>query len=198
MDASFIRIKDDINVSPLVAELDRNIHLWSEITERQNYEGSAHKETQSIFLRWCKGQSLEEAFTEIEAIDYPALKSLPSARILIGEFLRVTKAQQLGRCLITLLPAGSRIDAHIDEGDYADHYQRFHLCITNFPESNFYCQKDETYGEFTNMHGGELWWFNHKQKHWVHNDSGYPRVTLIIDAVVPEYRSLLNGSYSEH
>lgn len=198
MGVSFIKIKDDLNIKPLVHELDLNVHLWSQITDRQDYEGSAHKETQAIFLRWCKGNSLEEAFADLEAVDYPALKALPSARILIGEFLKITRAQRLGRCLLTLLPAGSRIEAHVDEGVYADSYQRFHLCLMNFHDSNFYCQKNEIYGEFVNMSGGQLWWFNHKQRHWVNNDSAYPRVTMIIDAVVPEYKGLLDANYNEH
>ena len=188
MDAAFLRIRDNLNVRPLIQELDSNLSLWSQITKRQDYEGSAHKETQSIFLRWCRGGSVEEAFTDLDAIDYPALDALPAARALMGDFTEITKVQKVGRCLLTLLPPGSRITAHADEGAYAEHYQRFHICVMNFFDSNFYCHRDDTYGEFVNMSGGELWWFNHQQKHWVNNDSAYPRVTMIIDAVAPEYK----------
>lgn len=172
-----------LDVSPLVEALNRNKALWTEITGRQDYEGSAHQDTSSIFLRWCKGLDINAAFTEIPAFNFPAMGKLAEAHELINYTLRRVSAAQLGRVLIVNLRQGGAIAPHADEGAYADHYERFHIALDSKPGNVF-----STEHETVEMKTGELWWFNHKEKHQVQNLSGCDRLHMIIDCVAPMYR----------
>jgi hypothetical protein len=50
----FKRVAEHINVAPLLKKLERHPELWGEITARQEAPGSPHKDTEAIFLRWCR------------------------------------------------------------------------------------------------------------------------------------------------
>lgn len=183
---NFQRLTTDLPVSALNAALLRHSNLWSEITARQEYEGSAHRHTQTIFLRWCEGQTIEAAFSEIRAIDYPACNKLPESFELAQMALRkigTDSPKDLGRILITSLNPHGIISPHIDEGAYADHYERFHLVLESEPGNLFFCGD-----EVAQMKPGELWWFNHKKTHTVYNGSDRARVHMIIDCVAPDFR----------
>lgn len=166
----------------------KSTNLWPEITKRQDTKGSPHKYTKAIFLRWCQSQEIEAAFTDIEAIDYPAFEKLPEARPLVDLVLEATGATKLGRVLIVELEPGAMITPHVDEGDVADYYERFHIALTSDVGNDFFCAHDSQSGEFVHMMPGEMWWFNHKKEHYLINSSNKPRWHLIIDAVAPKYR----------
>lgn len=182
------RLAHGIDTKPLLEAIERQPDLWKEITDRQDTPGSPHRDTECIFLRWCETKSIEAAFTEIPAIDYPAYEKLPQARLLVETVLQVTGATKLGRVLIAKLnPAGS-IEKHADEGAYADCYERFHVALESEPGNTFFVEDREHYGEFAEMQAGELWYFNHKKPHHVFNGSALPRIHLIVDAVAPKFR----------
>lgn len=185
---NFQRLTTGLPVAALNAAIGRQPELWAEITDRQSYDGSAHRATETIFLRWCKGQTLEAAFTEIPAIDYPATVKLPGAYSLIQEAMKKIGSTELGRVLIVSLKPKGMITAHVDEGAYADHYERFHLVLEAEVGNCFFCDD-----EMVEMKPGELWNFDHKKSHWVWNDSDNPRVHLIIDAVAPDFRRERNA-----
>lgn len=180
---NFECLRTGLVVYPLVRALSKQPELWNEISTRQDYPGSAHLDTESIFLRWCKGLDVEAAFTEIPAFDFPAMGKLPEARELINETLQLAGATELGRVLIVSLRAGGKILPHADEGAYADHYERFHIVLESEEGNIFNCGN-----ESERMRPGELWCFNHKTKHEAWNHSANPRIHLIIDAVAPKYR----------
>lgn len=179
----FQRLASGLNVTPLVDAIARQEDLFSEITKRQDYAGSAHADTRSIFLRWCKGLDVQSAFTEIPAFDFPAMGKLAEARELIQYTIRRVQAQEFGRALIVALRPGGIIMPHADEGAYADHYERFHIVLKSEPGVLFRCD-DET----VEMKPGELWCFNHKIEHEVRNHSGHERIHLIMDMVAPQFR----------
>lgn len=179
----FKLIQSGIDVSKLASSLAAQPSLFDEITDRQDFEGSAHKDTRAIFLRWCKGLSLLSAFTEIPAFNFPAMGQLTEAHELINKITSEVHAKELGRVLIANLRSGGVITPHADEGAYADHYERFHLVIKSEAGNEFICG-----GETVEMKTGELWWFNHKQEHTVLNRSASDRIHLILDAVAPAYR----------
>lgn len=162
--------------------------LWDEITTRQSYVGSAHKDTQTIFLRWCEGQTVDDAFTQIPAIDCPALQKLPEAQSFFEALKNKIGHVEIGRALIVSLKPGGYITPHIDEGAYADYYERFHFVLYSHKTNLFSCGDDTV-----EMEMGELWNFNHKNTHWVRNESNMHRVHLIIDAVSKDYRRERNA-----
>lgn len=178
----FEHLSSGLDVKPLTEALARQPELWSEVTGRQEYPGSAHRQTKAIFLRWCKGLDIKSAFTEIPAFNFPAIGKLPEAHELINKTIHRVGALELGRVLIVSLQPGGVITPHADEGAYADHYERFHIALYS-KDCVFHCG-----GEMAEMKEGELWWFNHKLEHTVINISHEPRLHLIIDCVSPMFR----------
>ena len=109
---------------------------------------------------------------------YPAIDELGlplrSVLHLIRAILWPQCIEQAGRIMLAELKAGGKIAAHVDEGAYAEHFQRLHLVLTGSCE--FHCGN-----EAVTMVPGELWWFDHQQKHRVENEGTSPRVNLIMD-----------------
>lgn len=177
-----------VPVEGLLKAIERKPELWKQITARQTTPGSPHTDTESIFLRWCKMDSLMSVFTEIPAFDWSAYDELPEAREIVDRVLREVGAKELGRVLIAKLEPNGFITPHADEGDYADHYERFHVVLKSAKGNEFFSETDAHNWHSEEMLTGELWWFNHKDRHCVHNGSSEPRIHLIVDAVAPEYR----------
>lgn len=182
----FKKLQHGIDINPLLKALEAKPHLWSQITERQKYAPN-QVDTESIFLRWCESQSIEAAFTEIAAIDYPAFQELPEARPLIALISELTHASKVGRVLIVKLRPGGFIDKHIDEGSYAAHHSRVHLAIQTDQGCLFFAEHGDGCGEFVHMDVGEIWWFNNKKAHWLFNDTKIPRIHLIVDVITHDF-----------
>jgi GNAT superfamily N-acetyltransferase len=183
---SFRLVASGIETGPLLERLRADPELWLAETGRQNYAGSAHRESQAIFLRWCKEKSVAAAFTDIEAVDCPAAEKLmPEAGQVFDAALNaIADAEYPGRSMITRLAPWGRVYPHSDEGAYAEHYDRFHLCLSADEGSVFNVGSES----FT-AKPGELWWFNHKREHSVENKGAVDRVHMIIDAVSPSHRA---------
>jgi Aspartyl/Asparaginyl beta-hydroxylase len=179
---AFELLSKGLDVTPLTEALARQPELWLDETTRQDYAGSAHKDTQSIFLRWCKSLDVNAAFTEIPAFDLSAMGKLREAHELINYTIHRAGGLQLGRVLIVSLRSGGVITPHSDEGVYADYYERFHIALKS-EDCHFYCGD-----ESVQMKTGELWWFNHKETHQVKNLGTEDRLHLIIDMVAPNFR----------
>lgn len=170
---------DRFEVGHVVNEVDSNEDLWHQITARQDAPGSPHHDTAAIFLRWCRERTIEAAFTDLEAIDYPASAEMPASMAMLAWMSEYLSVKQLGRAMIVNLHAGGHIDAHADEGAYAEHYQRFHLCLFSRRGNVFRCGDEETH-----MRPGDLWTFNHRIEHELWNNSDSMRLHLIFDAVL--------------
>lgn len=187
----FRKVTDGIDIGPMVAALYEHHAIWDQIKARQETPGSPHSETKTIFLRWSKDFTVDAAFNQVAAVNYPALKEFPEADDLINTFNGILRPTEIGRVIITSLKPGGRISPHIDEGNYPDHFQRFHLPLSSNILSTFYgkvliSEKMKSYlTESVCMKPGELWWFDNKKEHWVENLGTSPRVHMIFDAVVP-------------
>lgn len=184
---NFQRLASGLNVKPLLEAISRQPKLWAENTFRQDTPGSPHKDTECIFLRWAKDISLRGVFHDVTTVDYPAWESLPEARSLVDQLVSLADAGALGRIMIAKLKPAGYIAPHADEGLYADHFERFHVCLESEPGNLFFCG-NTTAGEYVHMQPGEAWWFNHKRRHEVANPSNAPRLHLIIDTVAPFFR----------
>lgn len=182
------RIGWAIDVDPLLRELEARPELWAENTLRQNTPGSPHRDTECIFLRWAKDHSVRGVFEDVTTADYGAWEILPHARILVDQVMAAVRGTELGRVMIAKLRPQGFITPHPDDGAYADHFERFHVSLQSEFNNWFYVGDPERWHEGVHMRAGELWWFNHKQKHWVCNGSAAPRIHLIVDCVAPKYR----------
>lgn len=185
MSIVFKKLMDGIDVSHMVASLYEHFDLWDEIKGRQETPGSPHSETKTIFLRWAKELTIQAAFTDLTAVDYPARKLMPESDDLIFKFLQALSPTRLGRVIITQLKPFGLIAPHVDEGIVADSFQRFHIPISCGSASTFYGKTHDQVTECAKMKPGELWWFDNKRTHWVENMCDAPRVHMIFDAWVP-------------
>lgn len=168
---------------PLAGVLAANAHLWHDITARQDFDGSPHRDTQTIFLRWCQHFTVASALADNETLEMPPLGFLTEGQSLIAWALRVLSPERMGRAMIVALKPGGSIDLHADDGAYADAYERFHLVISSEPGNLFHVATEQVW-----MRPGEMWWFDHKRPHRATNDSNAWRIHLILDAAVPAYR----------
>lgn len=187
MNQRFAMIAEGVNVAPLLAKIEAQPALWTWNTTRQSYPGSAHADTETIYLRWATDPSVMGGFYCLESEDLLATltRITPEIGPLFQGVLRhigCGEQPDVGRVIIVKLAPHGHIAEHVDEGPYADKYDRFHLCLSG--TSSFYVE-----GEWREMKPGELWWFNHKRSHKVHNFGHGPRVHLIIDLVAPAYRA---------
>lgn len=156
-----------------VWEIQQRPELWDLVTVRQQYEGSAHRDTESIILRGPT--TLDDIFDNLDSVDFPTLAELPATRDLIDRVLDMVQAREVGRLMVVKLHAGGRVTPHTDEGRYAEYFARFHLVLTSSPKCRFHAG-----GEQVVMAPGELWWFNHRAQHEVRN-GGPERIHLILD-----------------
>lgn len=154
--------------------------LWDVFTARQKTPGSPHHDTRCILLRGPDADYFDAnvVFNMIECRDSPAIEDLPATRDLCAEACARLRVAKLGRVMLVELAPGGHIDLHSDEGDYAAHYERFHIPLTSDAGNEFH-----NGGQVLHMQPGELWRFNHRKQHEVFNNSATPRIHLIIDAV---------------
>jgi hypothetical protein len=180
----FDRVAIGLDVEPIRSRLEAMPELWDEITVRQEYTGSAHKDTQCIYARGPYKFTPWFYLYDIGAYDYPVMDALsdvvvPVLRPLLTDALQV---QELGRVLIVKLKPGGVVTPHVDQGTYADHYARFHVAVTGTDQATLTAG-----GKTQHFAPGEAWWFDHKVEHSARNDGPDDRIHIIIDAVTPMF-----------
>ena len=179
---NFQLLDSGIDVQPLLDAIERRPEMWKDITIRQEFEGTCHADTETIFLVGPDEFTVESYMGTTSAIPYHACVELSEELdpILNHFFGNVIQATEIGRILIVKLKAGGKVLEHIDEGTYADYYSRFHICLSG-DEGSTLTAGDET----QHFAKGEAWWFNHKALHSAENVSDKPRIHMILDAVSP-------------
>lgn len=172
---NFERLLTGLNVQPLLDELAAKEWLWHVITARQNYPGTAHADTETVYLRWASAWTPEAIFGSTDAVWYPW--HLEHDMPLIDVLADKLGTQEVGRVIITRLKPGGGIAPHIDQGLYAQHFKRYHICLQSDPGTTFNCGVESVH-----MAPGEAWWFDHRKEHSVCNGSNQDRIHLIVDA----------------
>lgn len=192
---SFARIATEIPVSELLRAIYAHPELW-QATQRETFQGSPHATAQSIILRWARLEPGEDpvaaSFEKTQDIeDQPNIQwLLPSVAEAVMSILeRLGAIGDLGRVMLTRLPKGASIASHVDEGTYADYFDRFHLCLQGDLGNIFECGTETYYPQ-----PGELFWFNHKRIHSVRNTGTKDRIHLIVDVMAPHF-TRLRGLY---
>ena len=176
----FRRIAEGLDVEPLLQLLDAKPELWKEIETRQQFTNSPHKDTETIYVRGALKMSPYYLLWDTGSYDYPCMEYIKPALVpLLQPILKQLGVEDLGRVLIVNLKATGQVTRHIDQGTYADHYERFHIVL----KSNQHCFL--TSGNWVlNLQVGECWWFNNKALHSAENNSTeYDRWHIIFDCV---------------
>ncbi len=179
---NFLKIADAVDVVPLLLALSQKQHLWDQNTLRTAHDATPHKQVSDIWLRfndlelYRQTGDASSVIDQHESINYPALAELPQARTLIFNLMAYVQGERLGRCIITRLAPGCRIDPHEDGGDHAAYYERYHIALQSNPDVLFRCGD-----EMVQMMPGQVWWFDNSVEHEVINNGTDDRIHLIVD-----------------
>jgi len=169
----------DMDVSELQSTIEEFSERFGELPLRTSYEGSSHTEVEDILFRgpdlWI-GYDLLQLQNEIQCYSYPNWFDIETVAWYAMEVFKGVEGTQLGRVIVTRLPAGGKIYEHKDEGDAAEHYDRFHLVIKGGEGDIFHSS-----GESVTMNTGELWQVDNMNNHSVENNMTEERVHMVLD-----------------
>lgn len=177
---NFLKLAQNVNVIPIVHAIYRQPELWNQFTLRSHYPNSPHNAADDIWLRFNDKGAWEnnslKVMNERECVNYPAWDKLPQIHNMVFDLMRTVEGTRLGRVVVTRLIPGKSILPHVDGGEYADYYDRYHVTLQNAPGANFRAGDDVICPQ-----PGEVYWFNRLAEHEVINHSNDDRITLIVD-----------------
>lgn len=178
------RLIGDFDVLELRRQIAAMPSLWNQHTSRKVSDGTPHSGMSDIWIRYRDHADLEkvgrEKFNEIHVpVWYPAWWALPALKTIVFGLMAKVQGEMLGGILITRIPTGDGIARHVDTGWHVETYQKFYVSIESEPGARFYCDHDGT-EEFIEPCAGDCFLFDNRKLHWVVNDSGKDRLTLII------------------
>lgn len=176
--SSLIKLASDVNVAPLLSEILRHHELWNQHRARTNAYGTPHGDISDIWVRYNAFENFDGDLAKFnephESVWYPAFEALPSIRPIVFDLMRAVEGERLGGVLITKIPAGSKVEPHIDHGWHARYYEKFAVQIMSAPEQAFCFD-----GEAHVQRPGDIYTFDNAVTHWVTNDSSIERITMI-------------------
>ena len=168
---------DYLDVEHLLKEVQDNEDLFGSVPLRTSYEGSAHTEVQDILLRGPEiGGTLVDLQNAVQCYNYPVFDLFPEMYEHVLDLMSLVRGEQLGRVIITKLPPKGKIHEHIDTGDAAEFYTRYHT-VLDCGDFNYFYSGDE----YLSMQKGHVYYVNNHIPHRVENDSNKDRIHLICD-----------------
>lgn len=167
----FQLLREGLDTAILLNSVLRNHHLWNTNKVRTTAPGTPHTQVDDIILRFGPAD-----LDSLICWDRPAMDAIDGAKDAALTIMSMVKGSILGRVMITRLGPGRSIAPHIDEGDYAAFFTRYHLILQGTPGCLFRAA-DET----LHMTKGQLWWFDTHVEHEVRNNSDEDRISLIVD-----------------
>jgi aspartyl/asparaginyl beta-hydroxylase len=174
-----------VAVQPILDELAARPDLWDAHTIRKTAPQTPHAGMSDIWVRYHDVAPFEatgdyRTFNDVHVpIWYPAWDALPSLKPVVRTLMACVEGDMIGGVLITRIPSGSGIAAHADTGWHVEYYEKFYLCLQNDPGAVFWCD-DGGICEGLTPEPGEIWLFDNRKWHWVTNESGRDRLTVII------------------
>ncbi len=177
----FIKIKTNVDIRPLLDEINHQQNPWALHEGRQN-KIKVQREAQSIPLRGLVKSKIQgRKRCDVHESRFTTTSSrFPLAIALIKTFAAEANGE-LSRAKLVNLPSGNRVYSHIDRGEYYKIRNRYHLILQSGSDGSYLKSGDED----VRMKLGELWWFDNKQPHESFNDSDQERIHLIFD-LLPE------------
>lgn len=180
----FQQIASGIDVAPLRAQLAAHPELWDVHKNRMAGANSPFTGTSDIWVRYNDLARARPDFAgfsdEHVPIWYPAWDALPALRPLVFNLMADVRGEMLGGVLITKIPAGGRLGPHVDRGWHVEYYDKFYISVDSASGAFFCCRDENGHEERLNPEVGDCWLFDNRKLHWVVNDSGKARVTLIV------------------
>lgn len=167
------KLKEGINVLPMIKEVAMQWHLFEANTGRQR-NIPCQRETQTIeLITYDRNIPHRGPGGPEECVETNHFKNFPRIREFFGWFT-ATYAGDVKRIAIVHLPENGKVYPHIDAGDYYKNKDRFHLVLSGYYN---YIVNDET----MLYSAGDLVTFDNKSMHSAENASPIPRVVVIFD-----------------
>lgn len=170
----------NVDVLPLLLQIERHPELWDQNTARTDYEESPHKDVPDIWLRWRPLADLttREAYNEKfgELMWYPGITDLPAARTILMEIMSRVGGLALGGVFISKIPPGGAVKPHTDAMSWHANYFRTKVYVTIKTNPNAINWAD---GESLNMAAGSVWTFDNLRPHSVYNEGDCDRITMM-------------------
>ena len=172
MTAKHFTLLGRIGVEDAAEKVFRHEERFGDEVSRQTYAGSAHPDSETIYLRMPKTPTFQSIFQSLEVEDFPLMTEFSGTVKAVLEMV----GGKLARAMIVKLRAGGRIYPHIDQGAYAEATERYHLPLITNDDTWLKCG-----GNIRGLKTGELWWFDKHVLHEGINRGFDDRVHLIVD-----------------
>ena len=178
----FQLIAGGVDVVPLQNALACHPELWNQNTLRTQHAGTVHAQVDDIWIRFNDTRAYEQTgdaatiMDQHESVWYPAADTFWMLKPVLFDLMRKVNAERLGRVLITRLKPGAQILPHVDGGDHAAYYARYHIALQGLPGSLFRAGDEQI-----TMRTGEVWWFQNAVEHSVLNNSQDDRIHIVVD-----------------
>ena len=175
----FRLIAQDIDILPLLAEVEAQTHLWTQDTRRQE-QIKVQQETQTIPLRSAH-RPFPPGVTRTRDVHASTPTPWAGQFPLILDWIETFVEDlggELGRASIVRLAPHGRVHQHIDQGEYYQYRDRYHLVLKSSCGSLLVAGE-----EWVRMQPGEVWWFDNKAPHSASNQSDQWRIHLIFDVL---------------
>lgn len=176
----FKLIAKDIDVAPLLAELDAQPSLWNDRPERR-LGNSPHRETSDLWIRYASPEAmLEPEFSQKphKSVWWPAYRQLPSLPdVLMTVMDALDVPLEFGGVLMTRIPPGCRVYEHDD--DVAWHARYYSTKVWVVLRGNDRCV-NTVEDESMVWKPGEGWHHDNLIPHSVRNDGESERIVLIL------------------
>lgn len=179
----FTKIMSGLPIGGLNTAIAAHPELWDQFSLRREIQGGPHSKMSDIWVRYRDINEFtgdREAFNcEHTPIWYPAWDLLSPVKPIVNGLYSFVEGVSLGGVLITRIPPGKGIDPHVDTGWHVENFSKYYVSLESGPGSDFVCDHGGTV-ESINPAPGDVWLFDNRKMHWVHNGSDRDRVTLII------------------
>jgi quercetin dioxygenase-like cupin family protein len=177
---NFTQLAANVNVFPLVMDLQRQPFLWNKNPCRLSKRGP-HYETSDIFLRYkdetknFESGDFSDFSDEHIPVWYKAIDHLPYAKKLALDLMAIVGGEILGGVLLYRLRPGEKIHSHVDTGWHAETFEKYNICLESNPKAAF-CYENEKMIQ----KAGDVHWFCNTVPHWVINEGNTDHIVLTI------------------
>ena len=174
-----------VEVGPLAVQLDAQPDLWDSINRRRTADASPHEGMTDIWVRYNdhRPYAARGDWTgfndEHVPVWYPAWRRLPALRPIIFGLMAAVQAEMLCGVLMTRIPPGKGIERHTDDSWHVHYTDKLYVCVRSQPGAVFGAEDPEGIEELSPS-VGDVHLFDNRWPHWVRNDSGSERITLIV------------------
>lgn len=172
-------ISKDIPVHQLMEELNAAPQLWRTYTYRSDAPNTPHAAVSDIWLRYndlnnYAPSQMNEMMQEHDSLWYEAIDKLPAFKALANMLMGILQGERLGGILISRLPAGATIAAHVDTEWHSTYYKKFHLVLQG-DNSVIYSGHDHLVNQ-----PGDLFYLDSSKPHGVLNLGTEDRIVVIV------------------